>query len=572
MMMPRVLVYSHEDVPLFELDPGMIIGLLRHEEVNGEHSLKITTLQELEKGQRIFIDDATSKLREWVVLGETASRLEGAAVQHEYYCVWSLQYDLSGAYITDRRVGTSNDMRPASEALSVLLSATDRWDVGFVGTSSEFYATFYYTTCWDGLSEVVKRWGGEVDATVTLSNMGEITRSLDFYAEQGEQTARRRFDYGGDLSGIKRTVEDGLFVCRVLPRGKGELVSGEAGTLEAGYGRRITIADVNGGVEYIEDSDAVPLVRLPDGAGGYEYPTALVVYEDIETPEELLAAARRDLQLYTRPRVSYEADVIQLHEAGMDSHGVELGDAVDIVDTTFGDGLRIEARVVMVEMELLDPTQTKLTIGNAQASLADSLKVLSDKVATVDDYLVRQGDATTAQWVDDLIKRINIELNALGGYTYLVPGMGCITYDVAVEDPSVGTEASSAVEIRGGSIRIADSKDAQGNWEWRTLILSGTINSQVITAAQITTGFIGSAGDTYIDLDSGSAQIGSSDGAHLLVEDGSLSIWSDDDRVAYVGEDGFHIPELAIDSSITFDGKWIWVQRDNGNLALKWIG
>lgn len=571
-MVPRVLVFSHDDLPLFELDPNRLIGLKRVEMVNGEHSLTISTLQELEKGQRIFIEDATGKLREWVVTGESATRYEGGVVQHDYYCVWSIQHDLSCCYIQDVRCGNVNSPRTASEALETVLAPTERWEVGFVGTTTESSAWFFYTTSWDALSRVVEQWVGEVDTTIEVYIDGTIERRLDFYQKVGEQEARRRFDYGFDLSSIKRTMQDSLFVCRIVPRGKGELVSGEAGTLEAGYGRRITIADVNGGVEYLEDEEAVPLTRLPDGQGGYEYPTALVVYDSIETPEELLETAQRDIQLYTRPRVTYEADVIQLSEAGMDVHGVELGDAVQIVDRTFGDGLRIEARVVKIETELLDPNQTKLEIGNAQTSLADSLKVLTDKVATVDEYLVRQGDATTPQWVDDLIKRINIEINATGGYTYLVPGIGCVTYDTAVEDPSVGAEASKAVEIRGGNIRIADSKDAQGNWEWKTILSSGKIASDAITAAQITTGFIGSAGETFIDLDNGSVQLGATDTAHLVIDEGGrLSIAYGDSTVAYVEDDAFRVPELTVDSAM-YMGSWVWVNRSNGNLALKWIG
>ena len=45
MDVPRFLVYSHLDVPLFELDPEQIVSAKMVEEINGEHSLTIQAMK-----------------------------------------------------------------------------------------------------------------------------------------------------------------------------------------------------------------------------------------------------------------------------------------------------------------------------------------------------------------------------------------------------------------------------------------------------------------------------------------------------------------------------------------------
>lgn len=404
--MPRILVYDHLDQPLFELDPNKVYGLKMVEKVNDEHSLTITTSHELEKGQRIFYHDG-EKLREFVVLGDVASHADG--FQHEYYCVWSLQYDLSAAYIDDRRIGNKNNLVPASDILTVI-AGQSRWQVGTVTTTTVSSAWLYYKSLWEALGIVVENWQGEVDSTIVLSD--PVARYIDFKAHVGSSEAKRRFDYGHDLTSIKRTVLDDLYVCRIVPRGKGEAVEGEGGEV-SGYGRRITIESVNPtGEEWIQDDSVVPLVRVPNGSGGYEYPTSIVIFDSIETPQVLYDTAMAELETYTRPKMSYEASVLALSGAGMDVEGVSLGDTVHVVDTTFGeDGLRLSARVLGIERDLLEPSNDKLTIGNFQPKMSDTVKDLIDGLSAAQEQLI-DTDAKADSAISDASEAAQIAVEA----------------------------------------------------------------------------------------------------------------------------------------------------------------
>lgn len=503
--MTRIIVSDHAESFKFEIDPAQILDARVIEEVNGEHSLSIETLQALEKSDRLLLQDAMGHWHEYVVLGIEAEHTEGGVVAHSYYCVWSLQHDLSATFVNDLygcgyNPGRASTPQPARRALECALEGTTRWTIGTITQLTESSASFYRRSGWEGLQTVVERWGGEIDATITVSAAGVVSRQVDLLEHQGATPATRRFDYGHDVTGIKRTVSDDVWPCRIVPLGKSEET--EAG----GYTRRPSIESVNGGVYWIEDASAVPLTRQPDGQGGWEYPTLIVKNDTYAEPADLKAWAIEHVSEYCRPIVSYEAKVSQFEQAGMGAHGVALGDEVVVVDRTFCDGgLRIEARVVKVEQSLLDPADIELTIGNARPTLADQLSGIAGEVAQLSEQ-VSNGSAyqATASYLSDLLGRINDEANATGGYTYITEGNGIRTYDRAVSDPMVGAEATAVVEVKGGTVRIANSRTAGGDWDWRTVFTSGHIAAEVVTAANIIAGYIGSASSgNYWDLDGG---------------------------------------------------------------------
>lgn len=510
--MLRVIVYDYQDNYVCDIDPAQIVELKSTEEVNGEHSLSIKTTQELEKTNRLVIRDGMGIWHEYVVtglVGEHGGRKVGAVV-HTYHAVWSLQYDLSATYI-DTQVGLvpghPSVPSPAIDGLRAALSGTARWQVGTVTVTDTGSASFYRRSGWEGIKTLTESWGGEVAARIEVGSTGVTARYVDFLSHEGNAQATRRFDYGGDVSKIKRTVSDEIWPCRIVPLGKS--TETEAG----GYTRRPTIAAANGGVVWIEDASSVPYTRIPDGRGGWEYPT-LIVKNDIHAdPAALKAWALEHVGEYTRPQVTYEADVVQLVKAGMNPHGVALGDNVIVVDRSFGgDGLAIDARVIKIVQSLIDSTDVKLTIGNARRSISTALGGLTRDVERIDEQQVlATAYQTTAAYMAAVLDRLNAEINATGGYWYMIPGIGTRTYDVEVSDPAVGSEASKVVEVRGGNIRIADSRTAAGEWDWKTVFDSGHVLADLVTAAKLTAGYIGSAeSGNYWNLDTGQLRIAAS--------------------------------------------------------------
>ena len=502
--MPRIMVFSRLDAYLFDIDPELVHDASYVDAINGEHSLTITTTQKLEKTDRLLIRDGMGYWYEYVVQG-----IDDSHDVTVYYCVWSLQYDMAGTFVDDAygcgyRPGHASVPQSPRKALECALEGTERWTIGTITVTTQSSASFYRKSGWEALQKVIERWGGELSATITVDGTGIVSREVDLLAHIGSTTATRRFDYGHDLKDIKRTTSDDVWPCRIVPLGKSQET--DAG----GYTRRPDISSVNSDVVYLEDSSVVDLVKVPKPGGGFEYPTAIILNDTYEEPADLKAWGLEHITEYTRPKVSYEASVIQFEQAGMNVHGVALGDNVVAVDREFcGEGLRIDARVVKVAGSLLDASKLNLTIGNAIDTLTNSLMGIARQVSEIGDMLGNsQQFQATADYVSALISRLNDSINATGGYCYITEGEGFVTYDYPVSDPLIGAEATKVVEIRGGNIRIADSRTAGGDWDWKTVIQSGHIASYLITVAQLIAGYIGDPnGNNYWDLDNDTLRI-----------------------------------------------------------------
>lgn len=505
MAMPRIIVRSPQDAPLFDLAPDSVVSLYRTEELNGENSLDIATTTRLAKGLRVLVRDEMGTWREYVVAGADERHDSGESMIGTYHAVQSMQYDLSAVIVKDARPGVVTPTT-ASVALTAALSTTSRWQPGTCTVTSTGGVMMYYVTAWQALSDVVETFGGEIVADIDVAMDGTVTRTVDLLAQAGATTPTRRFDWGADMRSIQRKVEDEPIYCRVIPRGKGEETESGA------YGRRIGIESVNDGKDYLQNDDVAQLVRLPDGNGGWEYPTAVVIEDDIDQPQALKDWGELQLDALCQPHVTYTADVAQFAEAGMDVHGIALGDVVVCVDRGFAPdlALRVRGRVARIVTNELYRREQTVSIGGLGMTLDGYLLGLDDSLGSIRTTVrtMNGGTMSTSDYLSRLIDRLNGEINATGGYTYITEGQGLRTYDRAVSDPLVGAEATKVVEIKGGSIRIADSKTAGGEWEWKTVFVSGHIAAELVTAANITAGYIGSAASgNYWNLDTGELQM-----------------------------------------------------------------
>lgn len=362
---PRVMVYDVQGVQLKELDPTKMLQVTTKEQINGEHSLTVKTLEMLEKQQRIVFQDSHGLYQEYVVTKVEQSHTVGY-VTCKAECVWSLQHDLSLTKVSSQP-GIHTPVS-ATVAMENALAGTTRWTLGDVTVEEESGGSMYNMSGWDALKVVIDKWGGEIVAEYAVSTNGTVTRKVSLLAAQGSSTPIGRFEYAHSASDIKRIVSADPWTCRIIPYGKGEETEG------GGYGRRIDITEVNDGIEWLEDSEMVEVLRVPAGSG-WEYPVQIVIFADIEKPQKLKDWALAHLHDYTRPKVSYSATISTLAGAGLTNADVRLGDVVQCVDYEFADTpLVIEARIVKMEVNELDRTDTKIEVGYLAPTLADQFR------------------------------------------------------------------------------------------------------------------------------------------------------------------------------------------------------
>lgn len=489
----RYMIFDRWGNPLGDLPYA--IKAIRTRATDGTDTLDITTIGEINKDERIAFKDSMGRWAEYLCQSTQTARAAGTPVTVAY-CTGSIA-ELSRTYIEDKRNRNAN----AKACLAKALEGT-RWTVGTVETGTitgTANLAFYHCTALDAIQKIADTYGLEVQTEYQPDPTGnQIGRRIIHLVEhRGSTNTTKRFEYGKDLTQIKRDIDSGDVITRLYGWGKGIEQTNEEGEATGGYSRKISFADVNNGKPYVQDDQALANWGIVGADGTRHHSEAAVDFPDCEDPKELLNLTKAALKTRTTPTVSYTADVTALGQAGYDPEGTDVGDSVQIIDTSFTNPLRLEGRILQIEEDLAGSlAETKITLGNIRQSYTQRLAAQQQAL----DKLVSNSGAWnsaaggTGPYMKDLIDRINQIMNATGGYTYLKPGQGIYVYDKP-EDQN----PTQCIHIGGGYWRIADHKKANGDWDFRSLA-----NGKGLFADTIFTGRLSdAAGLNFWDMDTG---------------------------------------------------------------------
>lgn len=489
----RYMIFDRWGNPLGDLPYA--IKAIRTRATDGTDTLDITTIGEINKDERIVFKDSLNRWAEYLCQSTQTARAAGMPVTVAY-CTGSIA-ELSRTYIEDKRNRNAN----AKACLAKALEGT-RWAVGTVETGTltgTADLSFYHCTVLEAIQKTADTYGLEVQTEVQPDPTGNRIgrRIIHLVEHRGSANTTKRFEYGKDLTQIKRDIDSGDVITRLYGWGKGIEQTNDQGEATGGYGRKISFADVNNGKPYVQDDQALANWGIPGPDGTRHHSEASVDFPDCEDPQELLNLTKAALKTRATPVVSYTADVTALGQAGYSAEGTDVGDSVQIIDTSFAAPLRLEGRILQIEEDLAGSlADTKITLGNIRQSYTQRLAAQQQAL----DKLVSNSGAWnsaaggTGPYMKDLIDRINQIMNATGGYTYLKPGQGIYVYDKP-EDQN----PTQCIHIGGGYWRIADHRKANGDWDFRSLA-----NGKGIFADAIYTGLLSdAAGYNSWNLDTG---------------------------------------------------------------------
>lgn len=489
----RYMLFDRWGNPLGDLPYA--IKAIRTRATDATDTLDITTIGEINKDERIVFKDSMGRWAEYLCQSTQTARAAGMPVTVAY-CTGSIA-ELSRTYIEDKRNRKAN----AKACLTKALEGT-RWAVGTVETGTitgTADLAFYHCTVLDAVQKTADTYGLEVQTEYQPDPTGnQIGRRIIHLVEhRGSTNTTKRFEYGKDLTQIKRDIDSGDVITRLYGWGKGIEQTNDQGEATGGYSRKISFADVNDGKPYVQDDQALANWGIPGPDGTKHHSEASVDFPDCEDPKELLTLTKNALKTRTTPVVSYTADVTALGQAGLSAEGTDVGDGVQIIDTSFTTPLRLEGRILQIEEDLAGSlADTKITLGNIRQSytrrLAAQQQALDKLVSNSGAWNSAAGGA--GPYMKDLIDRINQIMNATGGYTYLKPGQGIYVYDKP-EDQN----PTQCIHIGGGYWRIANSKKANGDWDFRALADGNGIYANAIYTGKLSD----AAGHNQWNLDTG---------------------------------------------------------------------
>lgn len=461
----------------------------------------------VDKYDRIVFCDSMGRTFEWIVMSSRESRAKSVPIC-TVNCYGSMQ-ELSRHFMPTLRRGSKDT---PEQAIAKALDGT-RWSVGQCDEGSGEYSVYHQSSL-ASVKDIAEAYKMEVEPVIQLSADGNsiAKRSVSLVKRLGRANTALRLDYGSGLSGIDRVLSADDVVTRLYCYGKGVQTTDDDGNATGGYSRKITFADINGGKEYIQDDSLLEVWGVPGPDGSLVHTEGIFEDGDCEDKATLLVEGRAALAERSKPIVSYEGTVEALGRAGFDANACDLGDNLQMVDTTFPKPLRLSGRVLEIVEDLLgDGSPSSVKVGN----VIEGIVKRSDRVQqTIDRLTSSAGSWDSAAtlgsaYFDGLIDGLNKVMNETGGYTYIKPGKGLFVYDKPEE-----ANPTMCIQIGGGYFRIADGKNSDGTWNFRTLgnghglvadaIVSGTISANLIKAGIIQD----KSGKNYWNLDASEVHLG----------------------------------------------------------------
>lgn len=459
---------------------GYVSEAIRERKTDGTDTLDITCRTMCDKGDRIIFATPDGLAHEYEITDITHDRRDSLILSA--HATGSIS-ELGVYVIEDRR----NRNASPTVCLSSALEGT-RWSVGTVqsGTITQTAdLSYYHTTALQAVQDICDTFGLEPVPRyqLTADHTRIQFRYIDLLQQQGSREPRR-FDFGRNLAGLTRKVDPSSVITRLYPYGKGVPSTDETGAQTGGYGRKIDISSVNNGRTYIEDTDATALWGIPDANGQVQAAMGVQDYGEIEDPAELKRAALADLAKLSQPKASYTATVATLGVEGRDREAVGLGDDVQVVDRSFPRPVRVSGRVLAIKDSLVDPLgdNTTITLGNLTENYTSSQKNTLSQVNKLWQGFGAWNDAAGLRpsYIDGVIAGWNQEMNGTGGYVYNVPDEGIYVYNRRKD-----RNPTQAIQIGGGFFRIANRKNSDGSWRWRTMGSGAGLTADVIYTGTI---------------------------------------------------------------------------------------
>ncbi|QFG05696.1 minor tail protein [Bacillus phage 035JT001] len=438
--------------------------------------------------------------------------------------------DADHIYVTDLNGGELVSFNTNDDTADIAIIAAlekERWEVGIVEVKSRRKRSVKDMQPLEALRYIQKEWGGELRFRVTMSGSGFDKFYVDLLEQRGSFNGVR-FEFGHNLSNFSHELQMDGIVTAMYGRGKAQGTTTTTDTTDTPTDgtdvtqtetetevddKPLTFANIewsvaNGdpvdkplGQDWVGDEEARLIFGRPDGKGGKKH--IFGVWESqAETELGLLQETWLKVRENRDPLLNIEADVISLSELSPDFEYERtlLGDEVFVIVENNGQDIAVRARILKVERDRKNGENTKYEIGNyipvSMSQRFEEVKRETDITKARRAIYDRAGVITPDNRVptsilDGVIDAVQNAVISSVGHVYQDEN-GILILNAAKED-----NPTKAMRLSGGVLAIANSKTANGDWNWRTFgDGDGFVADEIITGT-LRTDLIEILGDSY---------------------------------------------------------------------------
>lgn len=344
--------------------------------------------------------------------------------------------------------------------------------------------------------------------------------------------APQKITFGKNLLDLKRIRKGADIATVIIPLGAKQK-DDEGKDTET----RLTIADVNGGVDFLEDADAIS-----------QFGTIVktVIFDDVTLPENLKTKGQAHLAGVVNQWESIELTAADLATVNKDFTSFHLGTQVQVTSDPHGIDQRF--RVTKLSLKLLDPAANKLSLGATVKGFSEAVKGIS-----YDQGEILQTVEKNAQAANSAV--YNVEQNLLAS--------------IQASEDSIKSTVAESYYLKEDTDALISSVSTE---------IEQTKNSVEIQFTQFSADLKGVAAGADAEFEEIKKYIRFVDGQILLGEVGNelelkisndrISFLQDGAEVAYFSNRKLYVTDTEILHSLQL-GNFAFMPRANGNLSFK---
>ena len=323
----------------------------------------------------------------------TSSQHTNGAVIKKCYC------ETVGLELLNKIVRESTLQGDVTTFFNLLLQDST-FELGYVDPSLTTFKsvkvekpTPIYTVIQDNL----ETYDIEIEFTVEIKNNKVYKQYINVYKQRGQIT-NARFEYSRNLDDVKKNEDLTEFCSALVGYGQNGIDFKNVEWLKSNGNP----ADKPLNQDFVSDEDAHIYFHNDDGS----YITG--VYEcDASNASDLLNETWKELQRRKEPQLDYETSILLL------SDDVNIGDTVYVIDDDYIPSLRLQARVIELELSFTDwENKSKCTLANYK-EVKSKIKTLT-KDDLLKDVLEFLGGIGVGSLTDEDIAKIREYLEKMG--------------------------------------------------------------------------------------------------------------------------------------------------------------
>ncbi len=222
-----------------------------------------------------------------------------------------------------------------------------------------------YTTAFENLQSklIDESTGGYL--FITHEDDGkEETPTLNYLADF-TKTATQSIEFGLNLKNYTKTVKAEDIATAIIPLGA-TIDDGDSET----ENQRLTIADVNGGVDYVYSEEAVSLY-------GWIFKTE--IWDDIKEAKELKQTALEFIEDVIKQNITLELNAIDLHLLDKSIASINIGDYVHVTSKPHNfDGTLLCSRQ---SIDIMKPENDSLVLGSTYSTFTETNTKINSSIS-----------------------------------------------------------------------------------------------------------------------------------------------------------------------------------------------